>query len=660
MGVRGLHSFLKSNPDLFAEQMSLTNTNLVIDANNLLCYLFAVLCLDNNSPYYRNDIYGGDFIAYCDAVRNFFKNLEKCAITPILVFDGSVIGKTELNDFVASKEKVVLQRGLEKFNTAKSITEFPSQTDNRLLLPQRLNNVFKIIVNELGIQKIQAPYEADTHIARVANDLNCPVLTNDSDFIIYDLKQGFIMIDFFHFKTPIVDRSGRTFIDCLMFSQAKVAKSLPGFQRENMPLLSVLLGNDYVEPGTFDRVIGAICNQYDGRIMVRNFNHRRIASLLTWMSRRSLQESIDYILSLVHHNYRQRLETCIRMFLRNYRIEAEDDFMFQLEQIYPRNRLLPNATSEQNPINYLRKAMEYDDLSGIALDMIFKNTHYNYSVLDDLSLPTSNLPMFRPYSLALVLLRPHSYGNMTTYRRQIQSESDAFCIYDRDRSDYAKFKVRPMEFLEGFGSLEHLDCYSMILLEPALKRNIIMSTFRFNSDEVDLMKQTFSQIFVEPSVLEATICTLLIKYIGLETKSAPKPQYVNAIVLTHFYYAAINGQLNQKSISDDNYGHFLLRLRPHTIQNNGRTYSDNPLLFRRIVHMINQLHAAYKGFTLINALLGRIFPLVRYDKWFNGVLIYRITKLLRTSEESIADLCKNLPVLLDVCGSIRVQVYSDE
>lgn len=187
-----------------------------------------------------------------------------------------------------------------------------------------------------------------------------------------------------------------------------------------------------------------------------------------------------------------------------------------------------------------------------------------------------------------------------------------------------------------------------------------MSTFRFNSDEVDLMKQTFSQIFVEPSVLEATICTLLIKYIGLETKSAPKPQYVNAIVLTHFYYAAINGQLNQKSISDDNYGHFLLRLRPHTIQNNGRTYSDNPLLFRRIVHMINQLHAAYKGFTLINALLGRIFPLVRYDKWFNGVLIYRITKLLRTSEESIADLCKNLPVLLDVCGSIRVQVYSDE
>jgi hypothetical protein len=660
MGVKGLQSFLKNNEGYLATKHNLSNTNLVIDANNLLCLLYTRSSTDRNSEQHRNDIYGGDLVFYAEMVREFFKSLEQCKITPILVFDGSVIGKAALKEFVVSKENEVYQRGLERFNRAKVFTEF--SFDDDLLLPQTINIVFRNIANDMGIQRIQTPYEADTHIARVANDLNCPVLTNDSDFIIYDLKQGFLMLDLFEYKTPVPgSKPGEASIKCSLFSQARMAKTLPGIKKEIMPLLSVLLGNDYVEAGTFDQVMRSICNRYyEGFFEARSFNHRRIANLLIWMRGRSLQESIDYILSCVRPEYRSRLQKLIELFMRNYLIEVADDFDQELEQIYPTNKADPSLIPlGQTPVTFLRKHMEQDDLGSIALDMIFLNTHYNYAILDDHTLPSSSYVKFRPYSLALVLLRRQSPINLSVYQRRVDSERNAFYIYDRVNGEYSKLAIKQMEYLDNFGSLLHVDCYTMITMDPALKRNMLMACFHFNAEEMNLMTDTVSMVLSGPFVKEAALCFILVKYIAVETKLPPKSQFVDALMLSIFYYAALSGNLNQEKIRNEAaFGKLLLKLRPHTKSNNRINYPNrDQAIYRRIMHFISQLHCAYKAYCLINSLLDHAFHPPRAERFLNSTLVFRLTKMFRLRELVTQDLCADLPPLIDICGAIQAQVH---
>lgn len=660
MGVKGLQTFLKNNEQYLSTRINLSNTSLVIDANNLLCLLYTKFCLDGKHEQHRSDIYGGDLVFYGETVKQFFENLEKCNIVPILVFDGSVIGKKALKEFVASKEKEVYQRGLERFERAKRANEF--SFDGDLLLPQTINIVFRNVANEAGVQRIQTPYEADAHIARVANELNCPVLTNDSDFIIYDLKQGFVMLDFFEYETPVTSsKPGEYSIKCALFSQARMSKTLPGFNKEIMPLLSILLGNDYVEAGTFDGVMRSICNRhYDGFFEARSFNHRRIANLLTWMRGRSLQESVDYILGLVHQVHRPKLEKLIKLFMRNYHIESVDDFDQELEQIYPSSKVDPKfAELGQTPVKFLRKHMEQDDLGSIALDMIFLNTHYNYSILDDYSLPSSSYIKFRPYSLALVLLRTQSLINLTTYRRGVEADRAAFHIYDRLHGEYTKLSIKQMEHLESFGPLLHLDCYSMITMEPALKRNMLMACFHFNTDEMSLMTDTVARALSGPFVEEAALCFILVKYIALETKLPPKSQFVDALLMTIFYYAALSGHINKEGIPNEGaFGKLLLILRPHTKSNNAMVYANkDQSIYRRIMHFISQLHCAYKAYCLINSLLDHAFQPPRTERFLNSTLVFRLTKLFRLREYTIQDLCVDMPTLIDICGAVQAQVH---
>lgn len=660
MGVKGLQTFLKNNEQYLSTKINLSNTSLVIDANNLLCLLYTNNCLDRSSVQYRNDIYGGDLVYYGQVVKEFFKSLEKCNINPILVFDGSVIGKAALKEFVASKEREVYQRGLERFIRSKTMDEY--SFDGDLLLPQTINTVFRNIANEMGAQRIQTPYEADTHIARVANELDCPVLTNDSDFIIYDLKQGFLMLDFFDYRNPIAgSKPGEMSIRCLLFSQTRLAKTLPGLQKEIMPLLSILLGNDYVEAGTFDEIMRSICNRnYDGFFEARSFNHRRIANLLTWMRGRSLQDSIEYILRLVSHVHRPRLEKLIKLFMKNYRIESTDDFDSELEQIYPSDRADPSLVQlKQTPVTFLKQHMEQDDLGSIALDMIFLNTHYNYSIIDDQTLPSSSYIKFRPYSLALVLLRSQSLVNLSTYKRQIEYERTAFRIFDRVQGEYTQLTVKQMEHLENFGPLLQIDCYAMITMEPAIKRNLLMACFRFNIDEMSLIRDTVSQALSGPFVEEATLVFVLVKYIGLETKLPPKTQFVDAIMLTLFYYAALTGNLNKTNTPNEAaIGKLLLQLRAHSHSNNGIVYSNrDQSIYRRIMHFISQLHCAYKGYCLVNSLLDHAFHSPKTERFLNSTLIFRLTKLFRLGELSIQGLCADLSTLANVCGAIQAQVH---
>lgn len=654
MGVRGLQTFLKNNPQL-SQRLNLSNTSLVIDGNNLFCCLFQDLCRDNKSEHFGCDKYGGDFVAYDQVIRKFFKALDACNITPILVFDGSVIGKQSTKDQLVLKDKTVYRRGLDKFNDARQMTE--ESFHDAFLISSLMSVVFKGIVRDLGVQIIQAPFEADTHLARISNELKIPILTNDSDFIIYSLEVGFIILDLFLYKQVITNSvTKKSSIECFIYSQERLVRHLPGLQPQVMPLLSILLGNDYVEAGTFNGITNRICNvSYYGSLQANTRSHFKIANLLEWLRGKSPDEAIEYILNCIQSIHRNSLREAIKVLFKNYDIEKTDNFLAELQEIYPNKIAHGNIESDLMPAAYISRLYESSQLSTFALDIIFHNTNYVYPTIDDFALPSSNITVkYRPLSLAVTLLRPRTYEGMTTNQRLNEMERDAHRVCDRLDGEYVIKLVKPMEYLENFGSLEHMSLYSMITLEPALKKQMLFSIFRFSTEEFNLITDTLSTVFMEPYIHEARICLLLVKYIGLETKLSPKPQFVDALMLTFFFYSALDSKLHESLTQNaTNYGQLLLKLRPHSITRNQIRYDPSLPLFRRINHFISQLHNTYTVFNLINTLLGLILPKPRVEKFLNGTLIFRLTKLLRIRDMKMHILCKDLTSFLDTCQSIK-------
>lgn len=662
MGVRGLQSFLKNNPQV-SQVVDLSNIKLVIDSNNLQCQLYKDFCLEDTANF-RCDLYGGNMVDYAEFIKLFFNNLKLCKIDVILVIDGSVIGNKTKESQLASKDRTVYNRAIQRFQSAKLVTE-DTRGQDHFQLSSSVGSVFRSVTRELSLEKVQTPFEADTHIAQLANKHNCPVLTNDSDFIIYSLPVGFAMIDLFDWTKPKKRSDGSHAIRCTMFSQAKLISCVPGLMKETLPLISVLLGNDFIDAGTFEGFLSQLPRRFEETsLRAETFAHRRIVGLLCFLRHKTLESAVEEVIRCFIPRDQLKVSSTIRYFLNSYNQDDEESMKKELYEIYPESgdKSVPQNSSDLMPATYISCLQKRHNIDPIILDIIFHNPHYRYCHFDDFNLNSSSFVEYRIYSLLAALLKPRSYSNLTTYRKQVESERDAFICYDRVGQEYRKVLVRPMENLDGFGPLDDLNCYSMINLDQETNNKILMSAFRFTKEEYELIKDTLSNVFAENYLLESTTCFILVKYIALETKLCPKPQFVDALLMVLFYYAAINNQLNEKSFKDQSeMGKLLLQLRPHALKGNGLKYQPSESLFRRIVHFINQLKCAYRVYELARGLLDKdskhFQPL--YQRFFNATLIFRITKLLRLQELKMEVLCLGLPALLDLSVTLKTLVNCD-
>ncbi|CAB4069852.1 unnamed protein product [Lepeophtheirus salmonis] len=140
MGVRGLTAFM--NEYGCFEDVTITNKRLIIDGNNLRFVLLQRRV---------NTYYGSDYDKYGDAVKAWFDRLIENGNSIILIFDGVA------EDI---KHKTAVAHVFVK--VAKS---YPSE---------------KVAV-------IQTHFECDNVMANLAKKLNAPVMTNDSDFFVFNV-----------------------------------------------------------------------------------------------------------------------------------------------------------------------------------------------------------------------------------------------------------------------------------------------------------------------------------------------------------------------------------------------------------------------------------------------------------------------------------------
>ena len=101
----------------------------------------------------------------------------------------------------------------------------------------------------------QSILEADAYLAHIAIRLGCPVLSNDSDFFIFNVR--YIPLNSVEEWDNSSAEGGGELI-CEEFDREKFLERFPLKDPEMLPLLAVLMGNDYVNPRIFDRIFEQI------------------------------------------------------------------------------------------------------------------------------------------------------------------------------------------------------------------------------------------------------------------------------------------------------------------------------------------------------------------------------------------------------------------
>ena len=145
--------------------------------------------------------------------------------------------------------------------------------------------------------------EADNEIASLASAWNCPVLGNDSDFFIFDVKDGYIPLSSLNWKADSLTAD--------IFYREKLALHF-GISEEFLPLFASLVGNDYV---SFEALA-------EFRPTLNRGKAARFASIANILSDSSTEEeALEYALRMVESAVsRDELRLAVEHSLQEYKI----------------------------------------------------------------------------------------------------------------------------------------------------------------------------------------------------------------------------------------------------------------------------------------------------------------------------------------------------
>ncbi|XP_021475946.2 protein asteroid homolog 1 [Oncorhynchus mykiss] len=257
-----------------------------LDLNQLLCLLsLSVPGLDQS--------HGGDYDAFEDQVCKFFKALRDCDIDPFVIVDGG-------SDYTDKKFETKKNRALSRINRAKSLSMGLQGSGG--ILPTLIKHVFKQVLISLNVPYAQCICEADQDIASLARSWNCPVLSNDSDFYIFDIQAGFLPTSHFHWQRVSMQRgSSIRYIPCKQYTTTSFCRHF-NINRQVLPVFAAMLGNDYVKLHN----MGVSLRWEEYTSMEGRF--ARFDGLLNWLARfHGQKDALDSVLRLISHcNNRQK------------------------------------------------------------------------------------------------------------------------------------------------------------------------------------------------------------------------------------------------------------------------------------------------------------------------------------------------------------------
>lgn len=351
MGVRGLTTYINHKEHAFLQDFLLHDCCLVIDGHSLCAQLYRLLnCFS---------AFGGDYDKFFSYVRNFFKNLRKCNITAYVLFDGSHEHRKLRTAYSRLRSKIY---GASKLD--------PVTQGSIQIFPLLIRDVFIEALVDMNVLYTVCEFEADDEIAAMARHLNCPVLSYDSDFFIYNVL--YIPFNTLDFKPKPVEIEGsKTFVlECKIYKVEYMVKNFGGLKEELLPLLATLLGNDFVQKKVFKKFFSQL--KLPKTKKKSNDQQKCIHGLFQWLQNETLETAIAKILGRLKKRQKQRVLYIIKKSIDGYHSKhcrslkffnlSEDDTPvsdWQLPEDFEKNLLAEEDCNEK--MNEMNNENEIDE-----------------------------------------------------------------------------------------------------------------------------------------------------------------------------------------------------------------------------------------------------------------------------------------------------------
>ncbi|XP_057302802.1 protein asteroid homolog 1-like [Hydractinia symbiolongicarpus] len=237
MGIFGLSGFVfKNNRNRFLETLELKKGSSLV--------------FDGNSYFNRTNVpkrYGGDYASLYAHYEHDFKTLQLMGITAYVILDGQRVVNTIKNQLT--------QKGRQRFLNCVKKLDHDTKDRGSYPKPIFLRNVFLQVLQDMKIPHAVSDNAADTAVAAVAKKLGCPVLSEDSDFLILNLDHGVIRVS--DLKQSLKENT-----DCDVYYFRKMESYLE-IDPTLMPFVSVILGNDYSSENRYNVKIQKSINAYE-------------------------------------------------------------------------------------------------------------------------------------------------------------------------------------------------------------------------------------------------------------------------------------------------------------------------------------------------------------------------------------------------------------
>ncbi|KAF5891783.1 protein asteroid 1-like, partial [Clarias magur] len=362
MGVKGLQTYIKNSDVL--KIRCFRESKLIIDGSNLCICLYFGSHLDQ--------AHGGDYEGFEKIITLFFRNLRLCSIEPYVVLDGG-------DDASGKKLDTKMSRRQDRLTSAHAM----SRGHSGIIVPILTKKVFKQVLQKLKVPFIQCLAEADWEVAALANEWNCPVLSNDSDFYIFSLKCGLLPITHFQWrKVSLLRGSAKNYyIPTKSYHIHTLCNAFNRMNKYHLPLCATILGNDYTK---LDKSLFPNFSKFS----TRPGGSAQIDGLLIWLSRfPSPKEAITALLSPLGKNRNSAsMRKAIYQGMAEYRLSPSSIAQFFISGEPP---IRPPGPLQNLP-DWTLKPLAEGKLASIIIKVLTQQSIMLNIQVEDFGLSSSN------------------------------------------------------------------------------------------------------------------------------------------------------------------------------------------------------------------------------------------------------------------------------
>ncbi|CAH1183573.1 unnamed protein product [Phaedon cochleariae] len=618
MGIKGLTTFVRNKSQYCMESYELHDTNLVIDGDAVLCQLYLKHTL------HRNACFGGDYDKFGNTIYKFFQMLSECKITPYVILDGG---------YESRKMDTILERFKMRLQNVEILN--PRTQGKSPSTPLFIRETFEDIALKLGIKLVRCDFEGDRETASIAKAINCPVMSNDSDFFIF----GIPYIPFLSLKMNVVSGGPFKYIECEIFSADKFVECIGGLDRESLPLLSTIIGNDFSNGVDLSK-LGLNEDNSNGSGMLH-----RIEVLISWLQRESHTSAMDKILKAYEEPEREHIRKEMENAVNGYTLVDSQYLKYLREDLVKTLDITSNLKNqddfEYNTYEKLVPAFPKAFIENFRkslyptrfLDILTQNKYYNFKP----QIEISNMDHTHTGSLDI----------MSAVHKILTSSSNNLVCLVRIKKDVGEIIVPACDLdIPSFADIQDMDLQTrkkLLLKILDIDASFVMDDLKYYPKSWYLFMFTLTYMIKRssiswPLVYSAIICKIAISYLD--------PQIGFFRTITDFdkqFYQQISHKLDnyrrrtrplknrlQEAFSDITYDDALLamsQLIPY-FEMDPQLY-NNQSFQRLIVHHMGEFQSVLLHVKCLNQLLNMPFEDFLISDCFNGTFIYNFTKGLR-------------------------------